>query len=120
MPAPKRANVEDFFAQLTPTQAPHLKQLRALSLEYVPPLAEALRWNTPAYLRDGKLQWMLQSFSKHCSLRFDPAFFGPHRELVLAAGYEAGEGFVKLPYDRELPHELLKQLIELRLAQVDE
>ena len=32
-----------------------------------------------------------------------------------AAGYEAGEGFVKLPYDRELPTDLLKALMQARV-----
>ena len=44
----------------------------------------------------------LQYFKRHCSLRFTPAFFGAHKAAVEAAGYEAGEGFIKLPYDREL------------------
>ncbi len=32
-----------------------------------------------------------------------------------AAGYGAGEGFIKLPYDRELPLELLKVLMQARV-----
>ena len=34
---------------------------------------------------------------------------------VEAAGYEAGEGFIKLLYDRELPTELLKALMQARV-----
>jgi putative acetyltransferase len=37
-----------------------------------------------------------------------PPFFATQKAAVEAAGYEAGEGFVKLPYERELPTELLK------------
>ena len=32
-----------------------------------------------------------------------------------AAGYEAGEGFIKLPYDKELPTKLLKALMKARI-----
>jgi uncharacterized protein YdhG (YjbR/CyaY superfamily) len=32
-----------------------------------------------------------------------------------AAGYEAGEGFIKLRYDRELPTELLTALMKARV-----
>ena len=36
---------------------------------------------------------------------------------VEAAGYEAGEGFVKLPYSRVLPTELLKALMQARVEE---
>jgi uncharacterized protein YdhG (YjbR/CyaY superfamily) len=39
---------------------------------------------------------------------------------VEAAGYEAGEGFIKLPYDRELPTALLAQLMAARVREYDE
>jgi uncharacterized protein YdhG (YjbR/CyaY superfamily) len=58
---------------------------------------------------------MLQSFKQHCSLRFPTRLFAAHRPAVDAAGYDAGEGFVKLPYDDELPVALLKRLIKARL-----
>jgi uncharacterized protein YdhG (YjbR/CyaY superfamily) len=59
--------------------------------------------------------WMLQNFKHHCSLRFTPEFFGPHRATVEAAGYEAGKGFIKLPYARPLPTALLKSLMKARV-----
>jgi hypothetical protein len=51
-----------------------------------------------------------------CSLRFLPKQFGEHRAEVEAAGFEAGEGFIKLPYDRPLPIDLLKRLLQYRLT----
>ena len=48
----------------------------------------------------------------HCSLRLPPRFFATQRAAVEAAGYDAGEGFIKLPYDRELPIELPKALMK--------
>jgi uncharacterized protein YdhG (YjbR/CyaY superfamily) len=37
------------------------------------------------------------------------------RHQKVAAGHEAGEGFIKLPYERELPIELLKALMQARV-----
>ena len=51
----------------------------------------------------------------HCSLRFSPPFFATQRGVVAAAGCEAGEGFIKLPYGRELPIDLLKTLMKARV-----
>ena len=116
MPTPKRKSVEDCFAQLNDVQRPHLEALRALSLHADPGAREELKWNLPVYVRGGKTDlWMLQNFKNHCSLRFSPPFFATQRSAVEAAGYEGGEGFIKLPYDRDLPTELLKALMQARV-----
>ena len=116
MPMPKRDNVDDYFAQLNDVQRPHLEALRTLSLDADAEAREELKWNLPVYVRGEKANlWMLQNFKHHCSLRFSPPFFATQKAAVEGAGYEAGEGFIKLPYDRELPIELLKALMQARV-----
>jgi uncharacterized protein YdhG (YjbR/CyaY superfamily) len=116
MPMPKRSSVDDFFKQLTDVQRPHLTALRKLSLAADPQAREELKWNLPTYVQGENTNlWMLQNFKNHCSLRFSPRFFATQKDSVEAAGYEAGEGFIKLPYDRDLPTELLKALMQARI-----
>ncbi|WP_240770383.1 DUF1801 domain-containing protein [Nocardioides sp. GY 10127] len=112
---PKRVDVDDFMAHLDDVQRPFLERLRALSLAADPDVVETVHWNQPAYLKDGVRQWVLQAYKKHCSLRFPPHQFAAHRAEVEAAGFEAGEGFLKLPYDGELPEDLCARLIGYRL-----
>jgi len=120
MPMPKRASVDDFFAQLSDVQRPHLKALRKLSSDVDPEAREVLKWNLPVYVRGENTNlWMLQNFKKHCSLRFNPPFFAAQKAAVEAAGYEFGEGFIKLPYTRELPTELLKTLMRARVDEYE-
>ena len=118
MPMPKRSSVDDFFAQLNDVQRPHLEALRELSREADPEAREELKWNLPVYVRGRKTSlWMLQNFKNHCSLRFPPPFFATQKAAVQDAGYEAGAGFIKLPYERELPTELLKALMHARVEE---
>jgi uncharacterized protein YdhG (YjbR/CyaY superfamily) len=120
MPMPKRASVDDFFAQLSDVQRPHLEALRKLSSKVDPGAREVLKWNLPVYVRGENTNlWMLQNFKNHCSLRFNPPFFTPHKAAVEAAGYEAGAGFIKLPYKVELPTELLESLMRARLDEYE-
>lgn len=120
MPMPKRTSVDHYFAQLDDVQRPHLEVLRELSLEADPGAREELKWNLPVYVRGERTNlWMLQNFKRHCSLRFSPRFFATQKATVEAAGYEAGEGFIKLPYDRELPSELLKALMQARVQEYE-
>jgi uncharacterized protein YdhG (YjbR/CyaY superfamily) len=116
MPMPKRTSVDDYFAQLNDNQRPYLEALRQLSLEVDPEAREELKWNLPVYVRGDKANlWTLQNFKNHCSLRFSTSFFGTQKATVEAAGYEAGEGFIKLPYHRELPTDLLRALMQARV-----
>ena len=116
MPMPKRTDVDDYFAQLTDVQRPHLDALRKLSIEADPEAREELKWNLPVYVRGRNTNlWMLQNLKNHCSLRFSPPFFATQKAAVEAAGYESGEGFIKLPYSRELPVDLLKSLMQARI-----
>lgn len=116
MPMPKRASVDDYFAQLAEVQLPHLQALRTLSLDADSKAREELKWNLPVYVRGENTNlWMLQNFKNHCSLRFPPEFFATRTEAVETAGFEAGEGFIKLPYTRALPTKLLKSLMKARV-----
>jgi len=113
---PERTSVDDFFAQLNDVQRAHLEALRKLSRQADRQAREVLKWNLPVYVRGENTNlWMLQNFKSHCSLRFSPPFFATQRAAVEAAGYEAGEGFIKLPYDRELPTKLLRALMQARI-----
>src|SRR3954449_11398896 len=118
---PKRASVDDYFANLSDGQRPHLEALRALSRKADPKAREELKWNQPTYVGGDKANlWMLQNFKNHCSLRFTPAFFATQKEAVEAAGYDAGEGFIKLPYDKELPTKLIRSLMKARVVDYEQ
>jgi uncharacterized protein YdhG (YjbR/CyaY superfamily) len=121
MPTPKRSSVEDYFDKLEPNQRPHLEQLRELSLTTAPETREALKYNLPVYVRGEKNTslWMLQNFKQHCSLRFPPRFFASHAAEVTAAGYDSGAAFIKLPYEREIPVELCRSLMQARIDEYE-
>ena len=117
---PKRKSVDDFFAQLTDVQRPHLEALRELSRKADPKAREELKYNLPVYVRGDKANlWMLQNFTNHCSLRFTTEFFATQKDAVAAGGYEHGEGFIKLPYNRELPVPLLRALMKARVKEFE-
>ena len=117
MPSPKRADLDDYYAQLPPAAVVHMTTLRDLCRQGLPKAEEALHWNNPAFVQDGTRLLMLQSYKQHCSLRFPTRQFALQIESVTKAGFEAGEGFIKLPYDRDLPVPLLKKLIQSRLEE---
>ena len=120
MPMPNRTSVADYFAQLSDVQRPHLEALRQLSRDADQEAREELKWNLPVYVRGKNTTlWMLQNFKNHCSLRFPPPFFATQKSAVEEAGYDAGAGFIKLPYERPLPTELVKSLMQARVDEYE-
>jgi uncharacterized protein YdhG (YjbR/CyaY superfamily) len=108
----------EVVAQLNDVQRPHLEALRQLSIDADPEAREELKWNLPVDVRGDKTNlWMLQNFKDHCSLRFPSPFFATHKATDEDAGSEAGAGFIKLPYERELPTELLQALTQARIKE---
>jgi uncharacterized protein YdhG (YjbR/CyaY superfamily) len=118
MAMPRRNDVDDYYEQLSPVARPHLDMLRKLSRTTAPEAREELQWNQPAFLLDTRL-WMLQAFKQHAALRFPLRIVGAHRTEIEAAGYDAGSGMIKLPYDRELPVDVLTLLMKARLEEYD-
>jgi uncharacterized protein YdhG (YjbR/CyaY superfamily) len=119
MAMPRRTDVDDFYEQLLPAARPHLDKLRELSRTAAPQAQEALQWNQPAYLIDGNRLWMLQAFKQHAALRFPLRIVGAHRAEIESAGYDAGSGMIKLPYDTQLPVDVLKLLMKARLEEYE-
>jgi uncharacterized protein YdhG (YjbR/CyaY superfamily) len=114
MAMPRRTDVDDYYEELAPVARPHLDMLRELSRATAPTAREELQWNQPAYLFDSRL-WMLQAFKQHAALRFPLRIVAAHRAEIEATGYDAGSGMIKLPYDRELPVDVLTLLMKARL-----
>lgn len=120
MPMPKRVSVDDYFEKLADYQRPYLEELRKLSRGADPEAREVLKWNLPVYVRgENTSLWMLQNFKRHCSLRLPPPFFAEQKTAVEDAGFEAGAGFIKLPYDKELPTDLLKMMMAARVEEYE-
>jgi uncharacterized protein YdhG (YjbR/CyaY superfamily) len=119
MAMPRRTDVDDYYEQLPTVARPHLDELRTLSRSAAPRAREVLQWNQPAYLMDGNRLWMLQAFKQHASLRFPLRIVGAHRAEIEAAGFDAGSGMIKLPYDRDLPVAVLNLLMKVRLEEYE-
>ena len=114
MPMPKRSSVDDFFVQLNDVQRPHLERAEGAEPRCRPGGAggaEGTCWCTSAARR--RTCGCFRT-SRTTAAAVPATVFATEKAAVEAAGDQAGEGFIKLPYDRELPTELLKALMQAR------
>ena len=93
-----------------------LQMLRATILEVIPQAQQGLSYQLPAFRVDGKVVAGFAAFKNHLS-------YLPHSGSVLVeledelVGYRQSKGALRFPINEALPKELVKKLIEVRIAQ---
>lgn len=88
-----------------------LRTLRDLCLANAPGAGEGLKWGSPAYFRDTIL-FMFSGFEQHAKVTFTPST--KEAFATRLADFETGEGSVGLPYDRDIPADLLAEMMTYR------
>lgn len=112
--------VDEYLDAAPEPQRTTLIQLRALLAAILPEAEEAISYSVPAFKVEGKPVAGYAHAKRHCS-------YFPHSGSVLdlvepelLEGYDWSKGTLRFPVD-EIPDEgLLRRLIEIRLALLDQ
>ncbi len=95
-----------------------LDALRRTILEIVPSAEEVISYNVPAFRVDGHTVAGFAAFKHHVSyLPFSGSVLGQLADEL--AGYTTTKSSLHFPVDRPLPKALVKQLIAVRLAEIE-
>lgn len=106
-------NVDEYIASFADRRRrDFLTRLRELCRAEAPTAAESLKWGNPAYSLDTIL-FMFAGYSKHANFAFTPSTKDAFAHRL--GGFETGKGTIKLYYDREIPTELLTEMIAHRI-----
>jgi uncharacterized protein YdhG (YjbR/CyaY superfamily) len=107
--------VDAYLAALDEPKRSSLEALRQSILGVVPEAEQCISYGMPAFRVGGKVVAGFAAFKNHLS-------YLPHSGTVLAelgdalAGYEFTSGSLHFPVDRPLPDELVRRLVEAKLA----
>ena len=80
--------VDAYIAKAAPFARPILQHLRQLVHQGCPGVTEALKWNSPFYLHNGKILCFTAAFKAHLAF----GFWGPAMKKVLARDGRAKDG----------------------------
>ena len=103
----KPRNIEEYIAAQDEKVQPRLKEIRAVLQAALPEAEERISWSMPTYWKGRNIIHFAAS-KKHLGL-----YPGGEATAVFAdelAGYEVSKGTIRLPYDQELPVELIKKI----------
>ncbi|MDN5808009.1 MAG: DUF1801 domain-containing protein [Brevibacterium sp.] len=110
-------NVDEYIAGVNDAhKRDFLHRLRDLSRAAAPAAEEGLKWGNPAYFV-GTILFAFAGYAKHANVVFTPSTKEAFADRL--SGFDTGKGSIKLYYDREIPTELLADMIAHRIREYE-
>jgi uncharacterized protein YdhG (YjbR/CyaY superfamily) len=112
--APQSESVDDYIDSFPPEVQTLLQAVRKTFHAAAPGLQESISYGIPTFSIDGRPVVYLGGWKKHISVYPIPELGDALESQV--APYLSGKGTAKFGFDKPIPHELIKALVE-RLAE---
>lgn len=110
--------VDEYLAGVAEPARSTLQKLRAAIRSAAPPEAtEGISYGIPMFKHKGVLVWFA-AFANHCSF-FPTAAVIAQFEKELKA-FHTSKGTIQFPVDKPLPAVLVKEMVKVRLAQIED
>lgn len=107
-------SIDSYIAQFPDDVQARLQKLRTTILKLAPGATEAMSYQIPTFKLNGNLVHFA-AFKKH--IGFYPGAAGIAAFQDELAGYKSAKGSVQFPLDKALPLDLVKKIVEFRVAQ---
>jgi uncharacterized protein YdhG (YjbR/CyaY superfamily) len=108
---PAFASVDEYIASFPDDVQARLGELRATIKAAAPDATEKISYGMPTFALNGNLVY----FAAHKNhIGFYPAPRGIEAFKEELAAYEGSKGTVQFPFDRPLPHDLIRRIVQFR------
>jgi uncharacterized protein YdhG (YjbR/CyaY superfamily) len=111
---PTAGSIDEYIAEFPPETQKALRQLRALIHASAPDATETISYAIPTFDLNGHLVHFA-GFTKHVG--FYPTGSGVEAFKDELAPYKGGKGSVQFPLGEPLPVDLIRRIVEFRVAQ---
>ena len=110
----KPQTIDEYIARQDAAVQPRLREIRAILQSALPEAEERISWSMPTYWK-GRNIIHFAAFKKHLGLYPGGEATGEFAEAL--KGYDMSKGTIRLPYDKELPTELITRIARWCLDQ---
>ncbi len=106
--------IDDYIARFPPNVRQALEQMRATIRQAAPGAEEAISYGMPAFRLHGTLVYFA-AHKRHLGFYPTPSAIEAFREEL--SPYKGAKGSVQFPFDRPLPLELVRRIVEFRVRE---
>ena len=103
----KPQTIDEYIDAQDEAVRPRLRQVRTLIREAIPEAEERMSWSMPTFWRGRNLIHFAAS-KKHLGLYPGGEATGVFAEAL--KGYDVSKGTIRIPWDRELPEALIREI----------
>jgi uncharacterized protein YdhG (YjbR/CyaY superfamily) len=116
---PNNPQIDAYLATLPEAQADALRHVRDVVARVAPRAEQKISYGMPAFYLNGRFLVSYAGWKRHCSLYpLTDSFLEDHRDAL--AGFDQTKGSVHFTPERPLPDDLLTELIQGRLADLED
>jgi uncharacterized protein YdhG (YjbR/CyaY superfamily) len=112
---PANGSIDDYIAGFPPETRAVLNQIRAIIREAAPTATEGISYAMPTFDLNGHHLVHFAGFAKHVGFYPVPSGIEAFKEEFKP--YKTGKGSVQFPLDRPLPTDLIRRIVEYRVAE---
>ena len=110
--------VDDYFAEQVPAARAAFQRIRAIAVAAAPDAEDGVSYGMPALRYRGKPLLGFRAAKDHLSVfPFSPAVVAAVRDRL--AGFDLSKGTVRFSAGRPLPEDVVRDLVRLRLSEID-
>jgi uncharacterized protein YdhG (YjbR/CyaY superfamily) len=114
--AEKPKTIDEYLAAVSENQRAALQRLREIVHAIVPEATEGISYGLAAFRLDGKPLVGFGATVKHCAFYLmSGSIVEAHQEAL--KGYDTSKGTIRFQPEQPLPEELVRTLVEARIAE---
>ena len=113
----KPTTVDEYIAAAPQQAQEKLQELRSILKEVVPEATETVKWGSPVF-EEKRILFSYSAFKSHINFMPTRTTVDVFREEL--ADYKTGRDTIQLPYNKELPRDLIRKIAAHRVWDVRE
>jgi len=117
MGRPTAASIDDYIAEFPPGTRTRLEEVRAIVAATAPEATETISYAIPTFDLKGTHLVHFAGYAHH--IGFYPTPTGSEEFKEELSAYKTGKGSVQFPLSGPLPADLIRRIVEFRVAEVE-
>lgn len=108
-------SIDEYLTEFPPDVRERLERMRALISEVAPEATETIAYAMPTFDLNGRHLVHFAGFAHHIGFYPVPTALEAFKDDLKA--YKQGKGSVQFPLDQPLPEDLIRRVVEFRVAE---